>query len=66
MHLEVAGLSKPLVVSIKEAPPCVGKPWAVRPAPGALHVFGPDGARLEPQAPGAIQLNGFNGLSEVA
>jgi len=66
VHLEVAGLSRPLVVSIKDAPPAVGSAWAVRPAAGALHVFGPDGARIEPPAPGAIQLNGFNGHSEVA
>ena len=66
VHLEVAGLSKPLVVSSKDAPPVAGSAWAVRALQGALHVFGPDGARIEPQALGAIQLNGINGHPEVA
>jgi multiple sugar transport system ATP-binding protein len=47
VHLEVAGLSRPLVVSIKDAPPLPGSAWAVAPKDGALHVFGPDGARFE-------------------
>jgi multiple sugar transport system ATP-binding protein len=65
VHLEVAGLSRPLVVSLKAEPPASGSAWAVRPVGGALHVFGPDGARIDPCQPAAagIQLNGF---SEVA
>jgi multiple sugar transport system ATP-binding protein len=68
VHLEVAGLSRPLVVSIKAEPPALGSAWAVRPVEGALHVFGPDGARIDPQgsqkpAAAGTQLNGF---SEVA
>jgi multiple sugar transport system ATP-binding protein len=47
VHLDVAGLSRPLVVSVKDAPPLPGSAWAVAPADGALHVFGPDGARME-------------------
>jgi multiple sugar transport system ATP-binding protein len=47
VHLDVAGLSRPLVVSVKDAPPLPGSVWAVAPADGALHVFGPDGARME-------------------
>jgi multiple sugar transport system ATP-binding protein len=47
VHLDVAGLSRPLVVSVKDAPPAPGSTWAVAPADGALHVFGPDGARME-------------------
>jgi multiple sugar transport system ATP-binding protein len=65
VHLEVAGIARPLVVSIKTEPPAIGGHWAVRPLDGALHVFGPDGARIEPHQPPAagIELNGF---SEVA
>jgi multiple sugar transport system ATP-binding protein len=65
VHLDVAGLSKPLVVSIKVEPPAAGSAWAVRPVEGALHVFGADGMRIDPQppAPAGIQLNGF---TEVA
>jgi multiple sugar transport system ATP-binding protein len=61
VHLEVAGLSRPLVVSIKAEPPTAGSAWAVRPAEGALHVFGLDGIRIYPQRPAAanIQRNGF-------
>ncbi|MFS2082499.1 TOBE domain-containing protein, partial [Telluria sp. Tellsp99] len=47
VHLDVAGLARPLVVSIKETPPPPGSAWAVAPADGALHVFGPDGRRIE-------------------
>jgi multiple sugar transport system ATP-binding protein len=47
VHLDVAGLSRPLVVSVKEAPPQPGSAWAVAPLARALHVFGPDGARIE-------------------
>jgi multiple sugar transport system ATP-binding protein len=47
VHLDVAELCRPLVVSVKDAPPAPGSVWAVKPADGALHVFGPDGARLE-------------------
>ena len=47
VHLDVAGLSRPLVAAIRDAPPPPGSAWAVAPADGALHVFGPDGARLE-------------------
>jgi multiple sugar transport system ATP-binding protein len=47
VHLDVAGLSRPLVASVKDAPPAPGSMWAVAPADGALHVFGPDGARMD-------------------
>jgi multiple sugar transport system ATP-binding protein len=47
VHLDVAGLSRPLVASVKDAPPAPGSMWAVAPAGGALHVFGPDGARMD-------------------
>jgi multiple sugar transport system ATP-binding protein len=47
VHLDVAGLSRPLVVSVKDAPPAPGSAWAVRPVADALHVFGPEGARIE-------------------
>jgi multiple sugar transport system ATP-binding protein len=47
VHLDVAGLSRPLVVSVKDAPPAPGSAWAVRPVADALHVFGPGGARIE-------------------
>jgi multiple sugar transport system ATP-binding protein len=47
VHLDVPGLSRPLVVSVKDAPPAPGSAWAVAPVDGALHVFGPDGARIE-------------------
>jgi len=47
VHLDVPGLSRPLVVSVKDAPPAPGSAWAVTPVDGALHVFGPDGARIE-------------------
>jgi multiple sugar transport system ATP-binding protein len=47
VHLDVAGLARPLVVSIKAAPPLPGSAWAVAPEHGALHVFGPDGARID-------------------
>jgi multiple sugar transport system ATP-binding protein len=47
VHLDVAGLARPLVVSIKETPPLPGSAWAVAPADGALHVFGADGRRIE-------------------
>ena len=47
VHLDVAGLARPLVVSIKAAPPPPGSAWAVAPAHGALHVFGPSGARID-------------------
>jgi multiple sugar transport system ATP-binding protein len=47
VHLDVAGLSRPLVAAIRDVPPPPGSPWAVAPAPGALHVFGPDGARIQ-------------------
>jgi multiple sugar transport system ATP-binding protein len=50
VHLDVAGLCRPLVVSVKDAPPAPGSAWAVAPADGALHVFGPDGARMENQS----------------
>jgi multiple sugar transport system ATP-binding protein len=47
VHLDVAGLSRPLVAAIRDAPPLPGSPWAVAPAHGALHVFGPNGARID-------------------
>jgi multiple sugar transport system ATP-binding protein len=47
VHLDVAGLSRPLVAAIRDAPPLPGSAWAVAPADGALHVFGPDGKRIE-------------------
>jgi multiple sugar transport system ATP-binding protein len=47
VHLDVPGLSRPLVVSVKDAPPAPGSAWAVAPVGGTLHVFGPDGARIE-------------------
>jgi len=65
VHLEVAGLAKPLVVSTKAEPPPSGTPWAVAPSEGALHVFGPDGARIDPQQPAQVGIQ-RNGLSEVA
>ena len=65
VHIEVAGLARPLVVSIKAEPPASGAAWAVSPLAGALHVFGADGARIEPQQPAAGGTQ-FNGLSEVA
>jgi multiple sugar transport system ATP-binding protein len=58
VHLDVAGLARPLVVSVKEAPPLPGSAWAVAPAAGALHVFGADGAR--------IQDNSINSVTEEA
>jgi multiple sugar transport system ATP-binding protein len=47
VHLDVAGLARPLVAAIRDAPPPPGSPWAVAPVHGALHVFGPDGNRIE-------------------
>jgi len=47
VHLDVAGLARPLVAVIRDVPPSPGSPWAVAPAHGALHVFGPDGKRIE-------------------
>jgi multiple sugar transport system ATP-binding protein len=47
VHLDVAGLSRPLVAATRDAPPLPGSAWAVAPAHGALHVFGPDGKRIE-------------------
>jgi multiple sugar transport system ATP-binding protein len=55
VHLDVAGLARPLVVSIKDAPPLPGSPWAVAPVDGALHVFGPDGARLDNQSINSVK-----------
>jgi multiple sugar transport system ATP-binding protein len=65
VHLDVDGLSRPLVVSTKEAPPAPGSGWAITPARGAVHVFGTDGARIDPRqpAPGGDQ---FNSISEAA
>jgi multiple sugar transport system ATP-binding protein len=47
VHLDVAGLSRPLVAAIRDAPPLPGSAWSVAPAAGALHVFGPDGKRID-------------------
>ncbi|MFS2218402.1 TOBE domain-containing protein, partial [Telluria sp. Tellsp104] len=47
VHLDVAGLSRPLVAAIRDAPPPPGSAWAVAPAAGALHVFVPDGKRID-------------------
>jgi multiple sugar transport system ATP-binding protein len=58
VHLDVAGLDRPLVVSVKDAPPAPGSAWAVKPVDGALHVFGPDGARIE--------NNSINSVMEAA
>ena len=65
VHLEVAGLARPLVVSIKAEPPAPGSAWAVAPVQGALHVFGPDGLRIDPQQPAPAGIH-INGLSEAA
>ena len=65
VHLEVAGLSRPLVVSVKAEPPAGGSLWAVNPVEGRLHVFGPDGTRIDPQLPAATGIQ-RNGMSEVA
>jgi multiple sugar transport system ATP-binding protein len=65
VHLEVNGLARPLVVSLKAEPPAPGTSWAIAPVEGALHVFGPDGARMEPQQPAQPGMQ-RNGLSEVA
>ncbi|KQV47141.1 ABC transporter ATP-binding protein [Massilia sp. Root335] len=65
VHLEVEGLSRPLVVSIKDAPPAPGSAWAVTHAAGALHVFGADGVRIEPRQP-APAGNQINIISEAA
>ncbi len=65
VHLDVAGLSRPLVVSVKDAPPAPGSAWAVAPVEGAVHVFGADGARIDPHA-SAQAGNQFNGISEAA
>jgi multiple sugar transport system ATP-binding protein len=59
VHLAVPGLASALVVAVKDEPPRADSAWAVRPAPGALHVFGSDGRRIGAGA-------GFNALSEVA
>jgi multiple sugar transport system ATP-binding protein len=65
VHLDVPGLSRPLVVSIKTEPPAPGSDWAVAPADNALHVFGPDGARIDPQQPAPADIP-FTGFTEVA
>ena len=66
VHLEVQGLARPIVVAIKGEPPRADMPWAVRPVAGRLHVFGPDGRRIDDRA--AALSNGAKpaGLSEVA
>jgi multiple sugar transport system ATP-binding protein len=66
VHLDVAGLSRPLVVAIKDEPPRDDIAWAVRPVAGKLHVFGHDGQRLEERAPGLFAGASPNDFSEVA
>jgi multiple sugar transport system ATP-binding protein len=53
------------VVSTKDAPPAPGSRWAVALAEGALHVFGPDGARIDNNGP-APAGNSINGMTEEA
>ncbi|MES3020203.1 MAG: sn-glycerol-3-phosphate ABC transporter ATP-binding protein UgpC [Pseudomonadota bacterium] len=50
VHLDVPGLSRPLVVAVKGEPPRTDLPWAVRPMGGKLHVFGQDGRRIDEHA----------------
>jgi multiple sugar transport system ATP-binding protein len=61
VHLDVPGVSQPLVVAIKGEPPLGDTPWAVRPLGGRLHVFGADGNRIDEPAVGLSAS-----LSEVA
>lgn len=61
VHLDVPGVSKPLVVAIKGEPPLADTAWAVRPLGGRLHVFGADGNRIDEPAVGLAAS-----LSEVA
>jgi multiple sugar transport system ATP-binding protein len=49
VHLEVAGLARPLVVALKGEPPADGAYWTVRPLEGKVHVFGADGQRIDGQ-----------------
>ncbi len=67
VHLEVAGLTQPLVVALQGPPPPLASSWAVRALPGRLHVFAPDGQRIDasPGTPADAGINP-NGFPEVA
>jgi ABC-type sugar transport system ATPase subunit len=46
VHLDVAGLERPLMVALKDEPPAAGAAWAVSPLPGMVHLFDSSGQRI--------------------
>ncbi|GJI88910.1 ABC transporter ATP-binding protein [Duganella hordei] len=62
VHLDVAGLDKPLMVVVQGEPPPANSRWRVSPAAGRLHVFDQQGLRIE----AGISNAGTAGISEAA
>jgi multiple sugar transport system ATP-binding protein len=58
VHLQVAGLDKPLMVVVQDEPPAAGIRWRVGPLAGRIHVFDHSGRRLEARAPGLSAISG--------
>jgi multiple sugar transport system ATP-binding protein len=66
VHLAVPDLDKPLMVVVQEDPPEAGTRWRVSPAAGRVHVFGPDGRRIEAAPHENNSAGASPGIAEVA
>jgi multiple sugar transport system ATP-binding protein len=62
----VAELDKPLMVVVQEDPPQAGTRWRVSPVAGRVHVFGPDGGRIDADPQDNNSAGASSGMAEVA
>lgn len=66
VHLAVPDLDKPLMVVVQEDPPEAGTRWRVTPMAGRVHVFGPDGRRIEAAPHENNSAGASSGVAELA
>ena len=66
VHLAVPDLDKPLMVVVQDDPPQAGARWRVSPVAGRVHVFGPDGLRIEADPQENNSAGASSGMAEVA